>query len=233
MGHIAMKCVQYPLADVSVQIAGKTFTDRAGVSEHLPVQMLLGHDAPDLLSLLKEGEQDDPDRVVGSELVAVTMRAQSRRVEAEEFGSQQKPIDQASTVAKDCVVDTHTEIMGANFDDDMIEGGRTRDHLTKRQKREGRGEHAAEKAAKEAKVKWGVLDMTTDALRQLQLEDSMLLTVRSVADGHKGLSGGEGFYYHDGLLYRQWMPRGGTGGSDSGTVGSASSVLSRRHGNCT
>jgi len=129
--------VRYPLADVSVQIAGRTFTVRAGVSEHLPVQMLLGRDAPGLLSLLKEREQDDPDRVVSSELVAVTTRAQSRRVEAEEFGSQQKPPDQASTVAKDCVVDTHTETMGANFDDDMFEGGRTRDHLTKRQKQEG------------------------------------------------------------------------------------------------
>lgn len=67
--------VQYPLANVTVQIAGKQFTVRAGVSETLPVQMLLEHDVSDMLSLLREGNPVDCDTVSNTDIVAVTTRA--------------------------------------------------------------------------------------------------------------------------------------------------------------
>ena len=38
---------------------------------------------------------------------------------------------------------------------------------------------------------------------------------RGVAEGNKDLSGGEGFYYQDGLLYRHWEPKGQVHGAGS------------------
>ena len=45
--------VDYPLADLDVEIEGRRMTIRAGVSNRLPVPILLGRDVPELMGLLK------------------------------------------------------------------------------------------------------------------------------------------------------------------------------------
>lgn len=99
------------------------------------------------------------------------------------------------------IVEIHGANVGANCDDELFKEGRAQVHLTRRQKWEGRQEYAAEKATREAKSRWGMLDLTTDALRQQQSDDSTLQTIHTIANGEKGLLGGEGFYFKDGVLY--------------------------------
>ena len=57
--------------------------------------------------------------------------------------------------------------------------------------------------------------MTATELRDAQQEDPTLAIARGVAEGNKDLSGGEGFYYQDGLLYRHWEPKGQVHGAGS------------------
>ena len=54
---VAVRCahgesVCYPLAELEIAVGGKTMTVRAGVSDRLPAQLLLGRDVPELFSLL-------------------------------------------------------------------------------------------------------------------------------------------------------------------------------------
>ena len=44
--------------------------------------------------------------------------------------------------------------------------------------------------------------------RQVRCYFCGLVAARNVANGKPDLSGGEGFYYEDDLLYRQWEPKG-------------------------
>ena len=60
---VAVRCahgdnVNYPLADVDVEIEGRKMTIRAGVSDRLPVQILLGCDVPELVELLKSVKEN-------------------------------------------------------------------------------------------------------------------------------------------------------------------------------
>ena len=83
---VAVRCahgerVVYPLADITVQIGGKQLTVRAGVSDSLPVELILGRDVPELLDLLREESRkkpgQEPERPE-EEVVAVTTRSKPR-----------------------------------------------------------------------------------------------------------------------------------------------------------
>ena len=55
--RIGVRCAHggtayYPIAKLGVEIGGQTISIRTGVSERLPVQLLLGRDVPELLNLL-------------------------------------------------------------------------------------------------------------------------------------------------------------------------------------
>ena len=93
--------------------------------------MLLGHYVSDLLSLLRERNQVHSDTVVSPDVVAVMTRAQLHQVEQSD--SEQRSLAPPSTVDKD-VVKTHSANVGADFDNELFEGGRTCVHLTRRQK---------------------------------------------------------------------------------------------------
>ena len=106
----------------------------AGVSDRLPVQLLLGRDVPGLFSVLGttvsvESSKSVADvelvSAVANEVVAVTMRAQAR---------EQVPKDTDAVCARNIVTvptEDGFEEMGARFDD----GGRERARLTRAQKR--------------------------------------------------------------------------------------------------
>jgi len=49
--------VMYPVASVEIEIQGNTFTEEAGVSDKLPLLVLLGTDVPGLKELLKGEEK--------------------------------------------------------------------------------------------------------------------------------------------------------------------------------
>lgn len=57
--EISIRCAQgdtviYPLAEIEIEIGGRSFTVEAAVVEKLPVSVLLGRDVPELVKLLQE-----------------------------------------------------------------------------------------------------------------------------------------------------------------------------------
>ena len=92
--------------------------------------------------------------------------------------------------------------------DELFEGRRERIRVTRSQKRSKRRHYAKEKTAQEDRNRWAVLDTTLSDLKAAQRDDPTLVAARNVANGKPDLSGGEGFYYEDDLLYRQWEPKG-------------------------
>ena len=222
--------VRYPLADLDIEVEGKRFTIRAGVSEELPVQLLLGRDVPELLKLLcaSDGSAGSVSSVastspipmagsystssvssvdcttspvtrVGSASSLLQSGARSSSPAPSEVstspvsgveGIKQVP-SVASTNQEEEVVavvtraqarqidDAATEsiITGADFDDDLFEGGRERLRLTRRQKRLERHRYASEVPAElslKPESKWSGLNMTPAELHEAQLEDPTL-----------------------------------------------------------
>ena len=81
--EVAVRCAhgesaRYPLADIDVRVGGRRFTVRAGVSDKLPVPLLLGPDVPELFQLLAARTKSELESAI--ELVAVMTRSESRRV---------------------------------------------------------------------------------------------------------------------------------------------------------
>lgn len=79
---VAVRCahgdsVEYPLADIKVEIEGRKMTVPAGVSDRLPVQILLGRDVPELVNLLHSVGNNKVD----PELVAVATRSKLRSID--------------------------------------------------------------------------------------------------------------------------------------------------------
>lgn len=68
-GEVTIRCahgdfVTYPLADIKVSTGSKEFLVRAGVSDTLPVPVLLGRDIPELLTLINDEPSTDADAVL-------------------------------------------------------------------------------------------------------------------------------------------------------------------------
>ena len=187
--------VHYPTAEVVV--GDKKIITKAGVSDRLPVQLLLGRDVPELFSLLAtisgsdcvESELSSPTEQV----VAVT---RARTYDEPKPVGQDKPVKQ---VAQDSDAD-----LGNAFSDDLFQTGREKVRQTQSQKRTERRRYAIEKCAS----RWAVLDLTTEELRAAQRDDPTLKAARRVANGQPDLSEGEGFYYENDILYRRWEPKG-------------------------
>ena len=202
--------VHYPIAELEVVVGDENIIVKAGVSDRLPVQLLLGRDVPELFSLLATSEitstsdSVEPDRPKSSsateQIVAVTTRAQARseseEVEQVAGGVTETPPDELSS-----------NDWGKDFADDLFEGGRERVRQTRAQKRTDRRGFANEKTAHGDENKWAALDMTTDDLIVAQRDDPTLAAARMVAEGNPDLSEGEGFYYENDILYRRWEPK--------------------------
>ena len=83
------------------------------------------------------------------------------------------------------------------LDDDLFSGGRSKVKLTRSQKR-------AQKQLHQHKMGTGALDISAVELQVLQKEDPSVANLKVGAGELQ-----ETHYYHsDGLLYRQWIPRG-------------------------
>ena len=206
---VAVRCahgeiVRYPLAELEVTVDGRKIAITAGVAEKLPVQLLLGRDVAELFSLLcadsRANSVDIAPVVVADvgETVAVTTRAQSRSTRGT-IDSGSETVATSSNTALDDTVDN----VGAEFDEDLFEGGTERRRMTRSQKRLERHQYTSEGGvgATTEKSKWGALDMTPTELQEAQRTDPTLATARKIAEGNTDLAGGEGFYYRGGLLY--------------------------------
>ena len=90
-GEVAIRCahgntIVYPLADVEIKIEGQCFTVQAGVSDTLPVSVLLGRDVPELLLLVSTGED-----VLGREKTRMTRK--QRRINSRQYARAEKKTD--------------------------------------------------------------------------------------------------------------------------------------------
>ena len=203
---VAVRCahgdsIEYPLADVDVEIEGRRMTIRAGVSDRLPVQILLGRDVPQLVDLL----QCVGKNKVEPELVAVTTRSRSQLtsnypnspvVDISAETSSSKLFDSSDSIVdqSDC------GDLGTEFADDLFETSRDRRRQTRSQKRAARYEHAVTLAS--AAALGDRLPISKEELIGYQKEDPTLEAERAAATGEKNTAVGEGFLFRDGLLYR-------------------------------
>ena len=212
--------VHYPIAELEVVVGDQKITVKAGISDRLPVQLLLGRDVSEFFSLLATSKVYSDSLVSSSEfdcssqdqeIVAVTTRAQARKLRSEPVGSTTPKGDNG--LPKES---TESDDIFRAFADDIFEGGQERPLLTRAQKRADRRRFAAKEASGEAVTKWSVLDMPKEELKEAQRDDPTLAAARKVADGTTDLSAGEGFSWKGGLLYRRWEPK--RSGQDSGSV---------------
>lgn len=87
---VAIRCahgdtVLYPLADITMEVNGRQITVEAGVSETLPMSVLLGIDNPELVEMLQvNGKEEIADGF------AVTTRAEAKKNRAEEAERQRR-----------------------------------------------------------------------------------------------------------------------------------------------
>ena len=206
--RIGVRCAHgdtayYHIAELEVEIGGRTISIRAGVSERLPVQLLLGRDVPELLTLLASATSDSVETSVqqsesySEQVVAVTTRAQARSVP--------RQVDQ---VVEKTAGDSEEEDLGKILADDLFEAGRERMRQTRSQKRNERRRYAIEKETTDGGYKWAPLEMSTEELKAAQQKDQTLAAARMVATGKPDLSEGEGFYYKDDVLYHRWERKG-------------------------
>ena len=223
--------VRYPLADLEIDVQGKRFVVRAGVSDKLPVQLLLGRDAPELFSLLTSSPTSVAEELsVGSVSSEGSAKSVTSEVSSTRIGST-TPVsnlvcgksasiesESPNNVDSDAVVvavltrsqtrqedNTVDDNPGAHFDDELFEGGQGRTRQTKSQKRNVRRQHFVPKepiaSSLGTKSRWDILDMSTEELRNAQQEDQTLATVRTVASGKPNLTVGGGIFLRDGLIY--------------------------------
>ena len=149
--EVAIRCahnntIVYPLADVEIRIEGQCFTVQAGVSDTLPVSVLLGRDVPELLPLVSTGE-DIPGGETDDVLV-VTMRAQAKKqtqeaaLEREKelmLGAEPSTIEECSgeqqVVSQEEVGKDEAATLEREFADDIFVLGREKTRMTKKQRR--------------------------------------------------------------------------------------------------
>lgn len=226
-GEISIRCAHgdifvYPLADVQIEVGGRQFEVQAGVSEKLPVSVLLGTDVPHLAELLKDRQRDFPNGC--SDAMAVQTRAKRREQDQQkadeerrnrESEAQPRPLemmDNTRTLAAEesqmenpgGLTKQNEEMVGTEFDDDLFQSVKERTRLSRRQKRAQRRQHSEGQPQRSAET---VIDLTPLELEELQRDDPTLEMVRKAADGEVS-SAGVGFFRREGLIYRRWTPPG-------------------------
>ena len=82
---VAIRCahgdtVLYPLAKIALEVEGQKMVVEAGVSNSLPMSVLLGTDNPELLGILCEMDQG----LKGDKAYAVTTRAEHQKQKDQE-----------------------------------------------------------------------------------------------------------------------------------------------------
>ena len=181
-GEVTIRCahgdaVTYPLA---VSTGSKEFLVRAGISNTLPVPVLLGRDIPELLSLINgTTDQNEEDAFL------VTTRAQEKRQQETEQKLQEKE-KESGAVAKpleEQMVQTEPQCEPFDsLDESLFIPGRAKEKKTRSQKRQQRLEHARQADTHS-------LEITAADLQKLQGADPTLEAIRKIASGESGLAG--------------------------------------------
>ena len=232
--EISIRCahgdtVVYPLAEIEIEIGGRSFPVEAAVVEKLPVSVLLGRDVPELVKLLQEPPGREAQEMREAEAMVVTTRAQKKQQEeaaqmeargdrAEpnncsglqcgELGSDQsEQEDPESGMSGELLGEL--EMPGSLWDEELFAGGKVKTKLSRKQKRAGRVQFR-QKEGEESTTFYHPLDLTSEELSQLQRKDESLEEVRKAAKGGAS-SAGPGFFEREGLLYRRWVPLGRDG----------------------
>ena len=171
-GEVAIRCahgntIVYPLADVEIKIEGQCLTVQAGVSDTLPVSVLLGRVVPERLPLVSTGED-----VLGGEtddvLVVITWaqakkQTQEATLEREKeltSGAEPCPIKECSgeqpVVSQEEVGKDEAATLGREFADDIFVLGREKTRMTRKQRRINSRQYArAEKKTDgQARMTW-------------------------------------------------------------------------------
>ena len=97
------------------------------------------------------------------------------------------------------------QVFGAEFDQELFEGGRCRPRQSRRQKQAQRKEYAGQGERDEVEGELNRLHATK--LTVWQEEGETPQEVCMVADGEHYTTR-EGFYRRDGVIYRRWTPPG-------------------------
>ena len=117
--------VSYPTAEVNIVINEEVFVVVAGVSESLPVSVLLGRDVPQLVCLRERGDHEGNPGTESEEALVVTTRAQAQ-MEAEILASQEQREEAVGVRSKslstepESDVGVEQEVLGAEFDPDLF-----------------------------------------------------------------------------------------------------------------
>ena len=201
--------VSYPTAEVNIVINGEVFIVVAGVSESLPVSVLLGRDVPQLVCIQERGDHEGDPETESEEALVVTIRAQAQ-TETEILASQEQREEAVGVRSKSPSTESESdlgreqEVLGAEFDPDFFCEGRDRRKQSRRQKCAGRQEVTAEHKAESQHPLDG---LSAEELQALQGNDPTLAMVRDAADGETS-SAGWGCFRRDGVIYRSWTPPG-------------------------
>ena len=220
---VAIRCahcdtVLYPLAKIALEVEGQNMVVEAGVSNSLPMSVLLGTDNPELLGILCEMDQGLKE----DKAYAVTMRVEHQKQKDQEKMESSKMVD--------CSIQPHVldddEINGEmagleKLDDDLFQQSKEKRRKTKKEKRlENQKrmefevveqEETEQKLPEKLEGKKGViekhdLDISTKEMKQLQAQDPTLRDVRISIEESEAQEG-IGFFSKEGLLCRQWIPR--------------------------
>ena len=203
---------EYPLAQVTVEVAGKLHTLLGAVSDTLLMSVLLGRDMPNLKDLIAVGDGETEIEVLA------TTRAQARKQQeakkervAERSGATLSPVEPPVTV----VEEEEEATFGAEFDDSLFQGGWRKHHMTRQERRRHNQQYVQEQLGgleNQTGVSLGPLDLSASELWSMQQADESLQAVRQVARGQPSTVAGQGFFERDGLLYRRWIPSQSMGG---------------------
>ena len=90
----------YPLAELEIEIGSSTFAVEAGVTDHLPVSVLLGKDVPELTQLLEQPKSNKvTDALVVTRAQVEGQRRENTLLEEREklSGAQPKPVEEEFT----------------------------------------------------------------------------------------------------------------------------------------
>ena len=169
---------EYPLARVTVEVAGKSHTLLGAVSDTLLASVLLGRDMPNLKDLIAVGDGKTEIEVLA------TTRAQARKQQeaekervAENSGATLSPVEPPVTIVEEEEVAT----FGAEFEDSLFQGGRQKRHMTRQERRRHNQQYVQEQLGgleNQTGVPLGPLDLSASELQSMQQADESLQAVR-------------------------------------------------------
>ena len=202
--------IAYPLAEVQLQIQGKSVLVRAAVSDTLPQLALVGTDVPGMLEML-QGAADLEEDPIESALVVMT-RSRTRGQLEEDINLVSGVEDNVQETSKKSTNPVSHEVVSTsinpevehvvsffidefNFDDEFfLQDQECKPKLTRSQKHQVRHEHTE-------RLQQSVgLDIPISQFQELQENDASLETFR------KGGANGSCFKQNR-LWYHKWTPK--------------------------